>query len=108
MRDRRGRIWAGRRQGRGLSTYSFATQLGIRPEAINLVSPQEGNCQGIVDVTEYLGADIYVVVDCGELGNITVRTDGESEVRAGDNVGLQFHTNKLPFFDAEGLSVAQS
>ncbi|EOD78261.1 Various polyols ABC transporter, ATP-binding component [Grimontia indica] len=85
-----------------------ATQLGIRPEAINLVSPEEGNCQGIVDVTEYLGADIYVVVDCGELGKITVRTDGESEVRAGDNVGIQFHTNKLHFFDAEGLSVAQS
>ncbi|WP_251880981.1 TOBE domain-containing protein [Grimontia kaedaensis] len=80
----------------------------MRPKAINLVSPEEGNCRGIVDVTEYLGADIYVVVDCGELGKITVRTDGESEVRAGDNVGLQFHTNKLHFFDAEGLSVAQS
>ncbi|WP_028021565.1 ABC transporter ATP-binding protein [Enterovibrio calviensis] len=85
-----------------------ATQMGIRPEAINLVSPEEGNCKGIIDVTEYLGADIYLVVDCGELGKVTVRTDGESEVRAGDPIGLQFHANKLHFFDANGLSVSSS
>lgn len=94
--------------GGGYPYQREATQLGVRPEAMDLVSPEEGNCRGIVDVTEYLGADIYVVVDCGELGRVTVRTDGESTVKAGDNVGLRFHTNKLHFFDADGLSVASA
>ncbi|KXF82302.1 ABC transporter ATP-binding protein [Enterovibrio coralii] len=85
-----------------------ATQLGIRPEAIDLVAPEAGNCFGIVDVTEYLGADIYVVVDCEELGKVTVRADGESEVKAGDKVGLQFHANKLHFFDAKGTAILAS
>ncbi len=44
-----------------------ATQIGIRPpEHIDLLSPPgEGQCDGTVDVVEYLGADSYVIVDAG-------------------------------------------
>ncbi|WP_407333287.1 ABC transporter ATP-binding protein [Enterovibrio sp. 27052020O] len=101
-------VLAGGSEGGAYPYGREATQIGVRPEAIDLVSPEKGDCQGIIDVTEYLGADIYLVVDCGELGKLTVRTDGESEVAAGDHVGLQFHANKLHFFDANGLSVSAS
>ncbi|WP_429741950.1 TOBE domain-containing protein [Enterovibrio makurazakiensis] len=61
-----------------------------------------------MDVTEYLGADIYVVVDCDDLGKVIVRTAVESEVGAGDHLGLQFHANKLHFSDANGHFVLLS
>ncbi|MBE1275692.1 hypothetical protein [Enterovibrio baiacu] len=59
-------------------------------------------------MTESVFVNIYRGVDCGELGKITVRTDGESDVKAGDQIGLSFHTNKLHFFDSKGLSAAYS
>lgn len=59
-------------------------------------------------MTESVFVNIYVVVDCGELGKITVRTDGESDVKAGDQIGLSFHTNRLHFFDSKGLTAAYS
>ncbi|MGF1706715.1 hypothetical protein [Enterovibrio baiacu] len=57
-------------------------------------------------MTESVFVNIYRGVDCGELGKITVRTDGESDVKAGDQIGLSFHTNKLHFFYSKGLFAA--
>ena len=82
-----------------------AAHLGIRPEHITIGAAGIGQCDGTVDVVEYLGADSFVVVDCPGLGNLTVRTDGDSTVKVGDAVGLSFMAEKLSFFDAEGLRV---
>ena len=41
------------------------TKLGIRPEHITLGAKGTGHCDGVVEVVEYLGADIFVFVDCG-------------------------------------------
>jgi multiple sugar transport system ATP-binding protein len=83
-----------------------ATQLGIRPEAIALGTPGQGHIDGIVDLVEYLGADNFLIVDCGPAGKITVRADGETVVKVGDRVGLEFARPKLHFFDAEGIALA--
>lgn len=76
-----------------------AVQLGARPEHINVVLPGAGHCDGVVQVSEYLGADYFHYVDCGELGLVTVRTPGSADDLEGQNVGLQFDTNRLHFFD---------
>ncbi|MEL6586305.1 MAG: ABC transporter ATP-binding protein [Pseudomonadota bacterium] len=79
-----------------------AVHLGIRPEAIGL----EGNdLQGVVDVAEYLGADTYLIVDCGDAGKLTVRTDGKTDLKPGQQVGLDFSQAPLHYFDADGSRV---
>ncbi len=79
-----------------------AKNLGIRPESITLTAPANGHIQGEVDVVEYLGADTFLIINCGDLGQVTVRAGGEIDVQPGAAVGLVFDTEKLHFFDAQG------
>ena len=82
-----------------------AEKLGVRPAHIGLAQPGEGQCDGTVDVLEYLGADTFVIVDGGPLGSMTVRNEGDSELSPGMQVGLVFPEGKTHFFDSSGLTV---
>ncbi len=82
-----------------------AVSLGIRPEAIDLVSSGDGHCDGVVDIAEYLGADTHLVIDCGSLGKIGVRADGECALQPGDKTGLSFKAEKMHFFDDQGIAL---
>jgi multiple sugar transport system ATP-binding protein len=86
-------------------SISTATQLGIRPEHIRIGVAGEGSCDGVVDVVEYLGADTFVVLDCGAAGFVSVRVTGESELAVGDKVGLIFEASRMVFFADSGDSV---
>ena len=83
-----------------------AVQVGMRPEHIGLVEAGRGEIDGTVDVTEYLGADTYLIVEAGEAGRIVVRTDGDTALRPGTTVGLSFAPGRVHGFDAEGHAVA--
>ena len=74
-----------------------ATHLGARPEHIVPGAPGTGQCDGVVDVIEYLGADTFVIVDGGSLGQIVVRVVGDTGIAPGETVGLSF--------DAAGQSI---
>jgi multiple sugar transport system ATP-binding protein len=80
-------------------------QLGIRAEHIATVAEGSGQCDGVVEVVEYLGADTFIVLDCGELGRMSARVVGESELQPGESIGLQFDVKHTHFFDADGVSV---
>ncbi|XDA99936.1 sn-glycerol-3-phosphate ABC transporter ATP-binding protein UgpC [Sulfitobacter sp. LCG007] len=82
-----------------------ALKLGIRPEDIRIGEPGHGFVDGVVDVLEYLGADTFLIVDCGELGKLTVRTDGNTTLRPGDRIGLLAEQERMHFFDADGKAV---
>ena len=82
--------------------------IGIRPEAIDIGAPGSGHCDGAVDVAEYLGADTYLIVACGGLGQITVRTGGNAAYKPGDSVGLQFPEAHRHFFDETGNALGKS
>ena len=95
------------REARG-GTYTGdhpAVHLGIRPEHITLGAPGGGQCDGVVEVVEYLGADSFVVINCGPVGIMTVRAAGDTTVRAGENVGLTFDEARLSFFDKDKLRI---
>jgi len=77
-----------------------AVHLGVRPEDIGLGG---SDVMGVVDVTEYLGADTYLIVDCGDAGKLTVRTDGKTEVAPGQEIGLDFSAAALHYFDDGGM-----
>ncbi len=79
--------------------------LGIRPEHVRLCEPGEGQCAGRVDVIEYLGADTFLVVDCGRLGALTVRAPGDAGLAHGAGVGLAFAQDHCHFFDGNGHRV---
>lgn len=89
---------------KGLDMPANAQDLGIRPEHISLGAPGEGHLDGTVDVLEYLGADTFLVTDCGAAGQVTVRVRGDSDLSPGDPIGLQFQEGDLHFFDAAGLA----
>ena len=76
--------------------------LGIRPEHVAVCEPDEGQCTGEVDVVEYLGADTFLVVDCGGLGPLTVRISGDAPFTPGTRVGLAFDADHCHFFDRSG------
>jgi len=82
-----------------------AVHLGVRPEHIRMVEPGAGQCSGSVEVVEYLGADSFVVTDCGALGQVMSRIQGDSPVRPGDRIGLAFEPERLSFFGKDGLRV---
>ena len=82
-----------------------AVKLGIRPEHITLGEPGTGQCDGTVDVLEYLGADTFVIIDGGPLGQITVRSGSDTPLKSGETVGLHFADDHLHFFDQDDLTV---
>ena len=82
-------------------TVSF----GVRPEHITLVPAGQGQIQGVVDVLEYLGADTFVILSCGEAGQITVRVNGSATHQPGDAVGLTFDSKAIHAFGNDGLAI---
>ncbi len=90
--------------GRGGSFGGNANHLGIRPEHIHLGDEGSGQIDGTVDVLEYLGADTFVIFDCGEAGQVTTRISGDTGLRPGDRQGLNFDADRLHFFDEAGLA----
>ena len=82
-----------------------SVSLGIRPEHIKISETETANCTGIVEVVEYLGADIYLFVACGDAGNISVRVEGSTHVTKGQQIGLQFPETYLHFFNSSGQAI---
>ncbi len=87
-------------------TNTTATQMGIRPEHITIGQPGTGQCDGRVDVVEYLGADTFLLFDCADAGQISVRVPGETTLKPGQTAGLHFDPAQTHFFDANGNAVA--
>ncbi|WP_108260110.1 ABC transporter ATP-binding protein [Mangrovicoccus ximenensis] len=82
-----------------------AASIGVRPEHLQIVAPGEGLFDGTVDVTEYLGADAYVIADCGPLGRITLRTGGDDAIAEGTRIGLAAPPERIHRFDAQGQAI---
>jgi len=78
------------------------SEIGIRPEHISFVPSENAQGTGRVEVSEYLGSDVFHYVDCGELGTLTVRTSGSHADQKGNLVHLGFAQKEVHFFDREG------
>jgi len=89
----------------GVHIPDKAVSVGARPEHIELTEAGTGNVQGTVDVLEYLGADTFVILSCGQAGQITARVNGNSVHKPGDKVGLTFTPELVHAFDSQGLAV---
>ena len=78
-----------------------ASWLGIRPEAVCL----GGKVPAAVRSIEYLGADLILHCNVGS-EILTVRTGGQTDLRAGSNVMLEWPNSSVHHFDAQGLRLS--
>ena len=88
-----------------LTPHAGVKTIGIRPEHLQIGSEGQGIMDGTVDVMEYLGADTFLIIDAGGLGQVTVRTDGDTAIREGDRIGLMAPEDRLRFFAVDGKAI---
>lgn len=83
-----------------------AHQVGCRPEHLEFCSEGDGILDGTVEFVEYLGADEYILLDCGEAGPVTQRTNGASGLKTGQVVGLKPNADgKIHSFNESGHAI---
>lgn len=79
--------------------------LGIRPESIHdeemyLSNATTGVCQANVELTEMMGAEIYLYLNCA--GNpLTARVSPRSTAKIGDTIDIAIDPNRIHLFDKE-------
>ena len=79
---------------------------GLRPECIfddeeDLEKYKDSTLETYVDVTELMGAEIYLYLTVGEEGRLTARVPSDSKTKAGDTIKVAFNMEKMHFFDKE-------
>ena len=79
-----------------------ATNIGIRPEHLLLERGHKQGFLGRVSVVEYLGADCFVFIDCGDLGTLNVRVEGSEQYTIDEEVSVNPLLEHLHFFDHQG------
>ena len=85
----------------GITLPKFANAkvtVGVRPE--DLIAGH-GQLTGQVTLVEPTGAESYVLVDGGALGELTLRIAGPSNMRHGDQLLMGFDISKLHLFDPQ-------
>lgn len=92
----------------GGGDYPFATpamQVGIRPEHITFSDAGCGQCDGVVEVIEYMGSDTFLIFETMDETKISVRVAGDTTLKVGETVGLCFAPTRLHFFDKDDQRV---
>jgi multiple sugar transport system ATP-binding protein len=82
-----------------------AFAIGVRPEH-NATSTQSGSWRAIVGVAEHLGSDTFLHVTVDGLGPMTVRAEGEKQLKHGDVVWLTPDPARIYRFDKDGRALA--
>ncbi|GGF75007.1 ABC transporter ATP-binding protein [Mameliella alba] len=93
-------------EGQDLRGPDNACHLGIRPEHIEIAQDQ-ANVTAEALVIERLGADTNIYARVPGSGDIVVRTNGNTELKPGDNLPLRFPEGRLHFFDQDGDAIHQ-
>ncbi len=79
---------------------------GIRPESIhddpaNLSMFADAVVDTDVEVTELMGAEIYLYLKVGDEAKLTARVSSRSTSRAGDKIQVAFDTSRIHLFDKD-------
>ena len=79
-----------------------AATIGVRPEHLVLKRGHKYGFFGRVSVVEYLGADCFVFIDCGDLGTLNVRVEGSEQYAIDEEVSVNPLLEHLHFFNEQG------
>jgi multiple sugar transport system ATP-binding protein len=81
-----------------------AATIGIRPEHLQL-SKTAGEWSARVRIAEHLGSDTFVYVEGEGVGPMTVRAEGEAQLKPGEMVFLTPIEDRLHKFDKDGKRI---
>jgi multiple sugar transport system ATP-binding protein len=81
-----------------------AHSVGVRPEHLHIAT-DKGTWTGKVQVVEHLGSDTFVYVNVDGLGLLTVRVEGEEELKPGQAVHLTPDPAHVYRFDKAGVAI---
>jgi multiple sugar transport system ATP-binding protein len=82
-----------------------ATTIGIRPEHVE-VSTTAGEWPAKVRLAEHLGSETYLHVEADDIGQMTVRIDGEAPYQPGERIFLTPEEVRIHRFDQEGHRIS--
>ena len=88
------------------ATTNTASELGIRPEHIDVVDPEGAHMIGVADVVEHLGSDTNIYVNVEGLGPLMVRKHGNIPAKSGDRLGMNIVTENAHLFTDDGSAIA--
>ncbi|WP_332870148.1 TOBE domain-containing protein [Roseovarius salinarum] len=84
----------------GAALGAAGRTIGIRPEHIVAVQPQQADLAGRVRAVEYLGAQTHVVVDHPAARGLILCAPGHAQWQPGDEIGLGLPEEHRVLFDA--------
>ena len=83
---------------------SKSITVGIRPEHISVSSVPKANCDGVIELVEYLGSDVFIYVKCQEK-IVALRVDDKSDFKVGNKIYMSFSKKHMHFFDTNNNRV---
>ncbi len=78
--------------------------IGIRPEHLDVVSPESADLTAEVDLLEQLGAETYLYASVPGLPQLCLRQEGQLRFRRGEIIGLGARRDRIQLFDGNGLA----
>lgn len=80
--------------------------VGLRPEGIfddpdTIAKYPDSTLTADVEVTELMGAEIYLYLTVGEEGKLTARVSSRSTTRAGNSIQIAFDPTRMHIFDKD-------
>ena len=81
-----------------------ATTIGVRPEHLDL-STSAGEWRARVRLAEHLGSDTFIYAEGDDVGQMTVRADGEAALKTGDTIFLTPQEPRVHKFDQDGRRI---
>ncbi|MEM9577594.1 MAG: sn-glycerol-3-phosphate ABC transporter ATP-binding protein UgpC [Pseudomonadota bacterium] len=85
-----------------------ATELGIRPEHLDVVDAGQGDMTAVADVVEHLGSDTNIYVNVDGIGPLMVRKHGNIPARSGDRLNLRVQPEHAHLFAADGTTLPRA
>ncbi len=82
-----------------------AVQLGVRPEHVGIAAPGRGALDARIVVKEVLGGESYLYARTAPGDQVILKTDGDNQTEAGENIGLILPPHRLHFFGADGVAL---
>ncbi len=87
-----------------MDTNPEVDSIGVRPEHFN-ISDTEGTWKGTVGVAECLGSETYLYVQIPDIGQLTIRTDGNCPFKYGDTIFLSVDSENVYYFAKNGTCI---
>ena len=82
-----------------------ALRLGLRPEAVRLTAPGDGDTSAAVEFVEFLGDKTHVYLSLSGGDRIVALHGAAAQARPGDSVGVSFDRAAAHLFGADGRNL---